>query len=253
MLAQNYLNRVQRILDEIGKTQLEAVGRAADIAAAAIRGGGRLHLFGTGHSHIIAEEAFYRAGGLVPVNAVLEPALMLHEGPFKSTAMERLEGYAQIILDHSGISPGDALMIISNSGRNAVPVEMALIAKVRKIPVIVLTSLAHSRSVSSRHSSMKHLFELADVVIDNCGVPGDAVLQADGLAAPICPTSTVAGAAIINMLVAEVVERLCAMGIEPPVFVSANIEGGDEFDRQWAHVVGRTSAGDTHVQCEAGE
>lgn len=253
MLAQNYLNRVQRILDEIGKTQLEAIGRAADIAAAAIRGGGRLHLFGTGHSHIIAEEAFYRAGGLVPVNAVLEPALMLHEGPFKSTAMERLEGYAQIILDHSGIGPDDALMIISNSGRNAVPVEMALIAKARGIPVIVLTSLAHSRSVPSRHSSMKHLFEVADVVIDNCGVPGDAVLEADGTSVQICPTSTVAGAAIINMLVAEVVERLCAIGIEPPVFVSANIEGGDEFDRQWAHVVGRTLACDTHVQCEAGE
>lgn len=253
MLAQNYLGRVQSILDDIGKTQLEAISRAADVAAAAIAGGGRLHLFGTGHSHVIAEEAFYRAGGLAAVNAILEPALMLHEGPFKSTAMERLEGYAEIILDHSAVKAGDVLMIISNSGRNAVPVEMALTAKARGIPVIVLTSLAHSRSVPSRHSSGKHLFEVGDVVIDNCGVPGDAVLRADGSAARICPTSTVTGAAIINMLEAEVVARLCAMGIEPPVFLSANIDGGDEFDRKWAHVLGKDRAFVAHERCEEGE
>lgn len=235
MLSQKYLNCVQQILNEIGKTQSDAIGQAADIVAAAIAGGGKLFLFGTGHSHIIAEEAFYRAGGLVHVSPILEPALMLHEGPLKSTQMERLEGYAQIILDHSGIGSGDALMIISNSGRNAVPVEMAVIAKNRGIPVIALTSLAHSRSVPSRYSGGKHLFEVADVVIDNCGVHGDAVLNVDcsNGQVQICPTSTVAGALIINMLVAEVVERFCAMGIEPAVFRSANVDGGDEFDRQW--------------------
>jgi len=233
MLAQNYLKSVQQTLDQVEKTQLEAIGRAADAIAEAIGNGGRMHIFGTGHSHIIAEEAFYRAGGLVPVNAILEPALMLHDGPFKSTDMERLEGYAEIILDHSGIRPGEVLMIVSNSGRNAVPVEMALTAKARGIIVVALTSLAHSKSVPSRHSSGERLFDVADIVIDNCGVVGDAVLPVNGLPTNVCPTSTVVGAAIINMIQAEVVERLGAMGIVPPVFVSANVDGGDEIDRQW--------------------
>ncbi|MEA4884492.1 MAG: SIS domain-containing protein [Clostridia bacterium] len=253
MLALNYLDSVKQILSKVGETQLQAIEEAASVVAETIKNGGRLHLFGTGHSHIIAEEAFYRAGGLVQVNAILEPALMLHDGPFKSTAMERLEGYAQIILDHSGICPGDVLMIISNSGRNSVPVEMALAAKAEKIPVIALTSLAHSKSVPSRHSSGKRLFEVADIVIDNCGVPGDAVLSVNGSSTQVCPTSTVVGAAIINMLEAEIVERLCALGIKPSLFVSANMDGGDEFDRQWVHVLERVPTDGAHVRPQEGE
>ncbi|MCR4425573.1 MAG: SIS domain-containing protein [Firmicutes bacterium] len=234
MLGRTYLDHLKELLTTIEQTQSEAISRAASVIADSINKGGTLHLFGTGHSHLLAEEAFYRAGGLVPVNAILEPALMLHDGPFKATDMERLEGYAEIILDHSGIEEGDVLIVISNSGRNAVPVEMAVAGIARGITVVALTSLAHSRSVPSRHSSGKRLYEVADIVIDNCGVVGDAILSIGSSRTHICPTSTVTGAAIINTLVAEVVERLVALGAEPPVFVSANLDGGDEYDRQWA-------------------
>lgn len=238
-MARKYLASVRQTLDLVENTQLEAIGKAADAIAECIGRGGKLYIFGTGHSHIIGEEAYYRAGGLVNVQAVLEPALMLHEGAYKSTDMERLEGYARIILDNCGIRPGDVLLIVSNSGRNAVPVEMALLARERGITAVALTSLAHSGSVPSRHSSGKRLFEVADIVIDNCGVVGDAALQVDGMSTNIGPTSTVAGTAIINMLQAEVVERLLAKGIKPPVFVSANVEGGDEADQQWREGFGK--------------
>lgn len=233
MLGKRYFESIRELLDAVEKTQFEAICKAADAIAESISKGGTFHLFGTGHSHMMAEEAFCRAGGLVPVNAILEPALMLHEGPFKATAMERLEGYAEIIVDHAGIQKGDTVMVVSNSGRNVVPVEMALASKGRGALVIALTSMAHSSKVASRHSSGKRLFEVADIVIDNCGVFGDAILAVDGLSTKVCPTSTVTGAAIINALVAEVVERLVRAEIKPPVFISSNVEGGDEHNQQW--------------------
>ncbi|MEW6227770.1 MAG: SIS domain-containing protein [Bacillota bacterium] len=233
MLAHSYFTRVRELLESVEETQFQAICKAADAIVESIRRGRTFHLFGTGHSHLIAEEAFCRAGGLVPVNAILEPALMLHEGPFKATAMERLEGYAEVIADHAGVREGDTVIVISNSGRNVVPVEMALASKSRGAVVVALTSLAHSRKVASRHSSGKRLFEVADIVIDNCGVFGDAVLSVDELPTKVCPASTVTGAAIINALVAEVVERLIRAGIKPPVFISSNVEGGDEHNQQW--------------------
>jgi len=233
VLGKRYFESIRELLDAIEKTQFEAICKAADAVTESISKGKTFHLFGTGHSHMMAEEAFCRAGGLVPVNAILEPALMLHEGPFKATAMERLEGYAEIIVEHAGIEEGDTVMVISNSGRNVVPVEVALTSKGRGALVIALTSLAHSSKVASRHSSGKRLFEVADIVIDNCGVFGDAILEVDGLSTKVSPTSTVTGAAIINILVAEVVERLLRAGIKPPVFISSNVEGGDEHNQQW--------------------
>jgi uncharacterized phosphosugar-binding protein len=233
VLGKKYFESIFRLLNLIETTQFDAICKAADVVAESISSGGTFHLFGTGHSHILAEEAFCRAGGLVSVNAILEPALMLHEGPFKATAMERLEGYAEIIIDQVGIRKGDTVMVISNSGTNTVPVEMAVASKVREAWVIALTSLAHSTEVTSRHASGKRLFEIADIVIDNCGVLGDAILTVDGLSPKICPTSTVAGAAIINALVAEVVERLIRVGIKPSVFISFNMEGGEGYNQQW--------------------
>jgi uncharacterized phosphosugar-binding protein len=170
-----------------------------------------------------AEEIFHRAGGLCCINAIIDPALSGH-GPF-GTALERTPGYIPVLLSQYDFRAGEHLIVISNSGINAAPVEAALYGKEHGLVVTAITSLTHSRSVASRHSSGKKLYELADHVIDNCGPAGDALLEVPGVEERICATSTVTTALIMNMLMAEVVGRLVAAGMTPPVLRSANLPG----------------------------
>lgn len=235
-----YYNAVTGMLSEVIETQAGAIAEAGRLGAEAILNGGLIHALGTGHSHMIAEEMFTRAGGLVLANAIFEPSLMLHEGVQRSSALERLPGYAERLLATEPLSSGDLLIVISNSGRNAVPVEAALIGRERGLKVAAITSVAHSQSQPPNHASGKRLFEVADVVIDNCGVPGDAVLPVAapgrGTAEPTvmaCATSTVVGAFIMQALMSAVVERLAAAGMDPlPVLRSGNIEGASEHNRR---------------------
>ena len=226
--AEQYLENLQRILREIREQEADALQQAATMVADAMQGGGLLYLFGTGHSHMLALELFYRAGGPVSVYPILEESLMLHNGARKSSDVERVEGLARIILQNTPIQQGDVLLIASNSGRNAVPVEMALSAREMGVGVIALTSMAHSTQVAPRNTAGKRLFEVADVVLDNHGVLGDASLTLPGMDTPICPTSSATGVAILQMLIAEAAGELLRRGIEMQHFVSANIDGGEE-------------------------
>jgi uncharacterized phosphosugar-binding protein len=225
-----FFDAARRVLDSIEASQRESIARAAGYVADSLLVGGVWHLFGTGHSHLIAEEVYYRAGGLAPVNAILFPALMQHEGPATSTKLERLPELARLILDKEDIRPGEVLTIISNSGKNAVPVELALLARERGLKTIALTSMAQSERASFGAGQTKKLFEVCDVVIDNCGAPGDAAvpLLASDLATG--PTSTLANVAIIQQIVLEVCLAFQAAGVVPPLFKSANLPGGDEWN-----------------------
>lgn len=228
-----YHDAVTSVLQKVVETQAAAIEEAGRLGAEAILQGGLIHAFGTGHSHVIAEEMFARAGGLVLVNAILDPALMLHEGVQRSSSLERMPGYAERILELEPIAAGDLLIVISNSGRNAVPVEAAMHAHQRGMKVVAITSVAHSQSQPPNHASGKRLFELADVVIDNGGIPGDAALQVPGTSVMTAATSTVAGAFIAQAIVAAVVERLAAAGMTPlPVLRSGNLEGAKEHNQQ---------------------
>jgi len=222
-LAKRYFTELYRLLEKAERSQMDHIVQAGKVIANAIAQGGTLHLFGTGHSHMLAEELYVRAGGLACVNAILEPSLMLHKDPARATEMERQEGVAAEILAEHEMRAGDVLVVASNSGRNPVPIEMALLAKERGLVVIALTSLAHSQAVASRHSSGRRLFEVADVVLDNGGEAGDAVLEVEGLLKKACPTSTVTGAAILNAVVATTIEELLGMGVAPPVLASSNV------------------------------
>ena len=146
----------------------------------------------------------------------------------KSEFLERLEGFAPHILNYHGVSREDVLIIISNSGRNAVPVDMAIEAQSRGIPVVAVTSMAYSREVSSRHTNGKKLYEVADIVIDNCTPYGDAVVNLPGLAQPVGPLSTVAGAALLHAVMVGVAERLAGKMSPVPVFWSGNLDGVTE-------------------------
>ncbi len=225
-----YFDKIRDVLAEAEHKNAATVETVGAIIAESIADGGILHLFGTGHGHLLAEELFYRAGGLVPVNAILDSTLMLHESALASSQAERLPGYAQVVLDRYHVEPGEVMIIASNSGRNAVPVEMALLAKERGLRVVALTSLAHANAHPSRHPSGKHLHDVAEFVLDNCGVDGDAALRVDGLDELIAPTSTVVGVALLHSLVYAAVSRLVEMGVEPPVFISANVSSGADHN-----------------------
>ncbi len=228
--AVEYFENLNKIITRIATEQISNIEAAARAVADALENGGRIHTFGTGHSHMLAEEIFYRAGGLVNVNPILETGLMLHESASKSTVLERLEGYGEILMDDHDIKKGDLLFLFSNSGRNGVAIDLALIAKERGITTVVITNMEHTMQGKSRHSSGKKLYELGTIVIDNCGCIGDASMLIPEIGRNVAPTSTSAGAAILNAIEARAVEMMFADGFTPEVFSSSNVDGGDEIN-----------------------
>ncbi|MDX3005710.1 SIS domain-containing protein [Kribbella solani] len=221
--AEEYLNKALAVAHQAAETQLEPIRTAAALIAGALSAGHQFWVFGTGHSHALAEELYGRAGGLADVRAILEPGLMLHEGLQKSSLLERLPGLAAVLLEINPLTAGDVVLIASNSGRNAVPVEFALGARERGVKVIALTSIAHSTAVTSRAPNGQRLFETADVVIDNCGVPGDALIHIPHTTEPTGPTSTMIGALLLQALTVELVTLLTAEGNPPNILRSLNV------------------------------
>ena len=227
-----YFAEVSRVLQTVMDTQQEPIEKASDAVAKALIGDGMIYACGTGHSHMLAEELFYRAGGLVRVYPILDDPLMLHINASRSSRIERLSGYAATLLeDGPKIQPGDVLFLFSNSGRNAVPIELALEGKQRGMTVICITNLAHSKGVTSRHASGKKLYEVCDIVIDNCGAVGDAAIRIGDQVSG--PTSSAVGTAIIQAIVCGAVEKVQAAGKKPEVFCSSNVDGGDEINEAY--------------------
>lgn len=224
MSGKYYLEKIREMLDRIEGDQWPQIEKAATLVADLIAEGGVVHIFGSGHTHILAEEVWCRAGGLAAVSPILDPDQMPYTGPFKGSALEKLEGFGTILFETHDARPKEVIIVVSNSGRNPVPIEIAMAAKERGLTVIALTSMDYSRNVSSRHSSGKRLFELADLVIDNCSPMGDATVELEGLLQKVGPTSTVTNAIILNAIVVEAATKLLERGIEPPIFVSANLD-----------------------------
>lgn len=228
--ARTYFEKAIATLEKVMATQSAALDQAAQWIAESLKANGVLHIFGGGHSQLLGEELMFRAGGLAPVNAILDINFSLMGGgpPTRSTALERMEGYAKLVLDRYDLCPGEVLIVVSQSGINAAPIEAAMEGKARGLKVIALTSVEQSAQAKSRHSSGKRLFEVADLVIDNCVVPGDACVEIALGIPKAAPLSTVVGAAILQALVAEVAKRLYDAGVEPPIWLSANVPGGDQ-------------------------
>lgn len=227
---QYYLTRMADIIQSLLSTQSEAFTAAARLVADCVERDGLVHLFGTGHSHMLAEEGHYRAGGLASINPWLEPNLMLHTGAHSSSKFERLSGIAEVLLDKYDPAPGEVLIVFSNSGVNAVPVEAAAGARERHVKVIAVTSREYSLSIQPRYAGGKRLLDLADVVIDNHLPPGDAVVSLDEDIGKIGAGSTIIGAAILNAIQVGAAMELLRRGTEPPVYWSANMPGAAEHN-----------------------
>ncbi len=229
-----YIGKIIDLLDRISSEEESNFNAAAKILADAIEGDGRIFAYGCTHSATTMQDIYKRAGGLAVINAIFIPGLeALHARPFGfDSKLERLQGYAEIALDCAPIRKGDVLIVVSVSGRNAIAIEFAKIAKERMIKVIAVTGLEYSKSVKSRHPDGKNMYEYADVVLDNKAIAGDAIMDAKGMKQKFCPASGITSTVVLQCMVAATVEELLARGITPPVFMAANVDGGEEFNEK---------------------
>ena len=224
-----FTKSIIELLTQLETDELQNIKKASEIMFDAMKDDKVVHIFATGHSHMFAEEMFYRAGGLVQINPILEPFLMQHEGAVRSTQFERLPGVAELIFNSLDRKAGEPIIIVSNSGINCVPVEMAEIAKANNHPVIVITSAKVSKELKARTLNNKKLYEVADVVIDNHSPYGDGVLKSKY--GNIGSTSTILNSYIAQMLVLNIVDAYDQEGLVPPIYQSANTPGGDEHNK----------------------
>ena len=223
-----YLLSAQELLGQVAITQQESVAQCVKLFTDALASGKMIHTFGTGHSHLLAEEIFYRAGGLAAIYPILDERLMLHKEVVKGSQNERLPGLAQELVDKHPIANGDVVIVISNSGGNQVTIDLVKLAQSLGAKVIAVTSINHATSKSARSSAAEKIHQLADVVLDNSGVVGDASVRVAGSPMSAGPTSTVIGGALLQSIVVGTVAECLKRGIEPEIFLSSNLAGGDE-------------------------
>ena len=231
-LTKKYVDLVMSLLQRINDEEDAAIDQAAQLMADAIQNGNRIFGFGCTHSCLPIQEVVYRAGSLMLINPIFAPGIAhldVHPTTM-TTGLEQLTGYAKVLFDNQPIQKGDILIIISVSGRNAVPIEMAKLARERGIVVIGITSRKYTAGVTSRHPSGKKMYQFADVVIDNKVEKGDAMLSLDGLSTKFASASGITSSAIMHCLSAATIEELLSRGITPPVFIAANVDGGTEHN-----------------------
>ncbi len=226
-LSLQFVTRGSELQAAVIEANASALSRAGAAIGASLAEGGVLHTFGSGHSAILARELVHRAGGLVPVSSIADPT-----GGWP----EKIPGYGKALFqryrEQFGFAKGEVAIVISNSGRNPSPIEVALEAKASGGQVIAVTGLPMSSRTSSLHPSGKRLFEVADFVLDTLGETGDAVIPVPGEALKTGPMSSVSGVLLLNLLALEAIQWMLAHGHRPPLLQSANTDGGSERNAQ---------------------
>lgn len=226
-MYRSYFRRLYDVIEHMVGSQGSNIETAAQWMADSLIEGGVVHLFGSGHSHMVAEEVFHRAGSLLPLNPMLD-ANLTFLGHLNATLLERSTGYGKIVVGSHDIRPGEIVIVISNSGVNPVPIEVALAAKARGAKTISITSIEQYRTAPSRVKSGKHLGDVTDLAIDTHVPAGDALISIPGLDSPVGGVSSAVGIAIVNAIVVETASLMMERGVQPPVIPSMNIPGGDE-------------------------
>jgi uncharacterized phosphosugar-binding protein len=225
-----YLTKAGELLEAIQAGEHAGIGQAAAWCAETVRAAGIVHLFGSGHSALPAKEAYVRAGMLTCFRAFgLDPVI---------GRLERVEGIGHALLENEDLRPGEVVIVISHSGINPLPLEVAMEARARGLRTVGVSSLAHSQASVSRHSSGCRLFEVVDLSIDTHAPLGDACLDLPGMPLRVGPLSTLAGILIINSIVVETASRLLGLGVVPPIRISRNTPEGDEHNRRFIELYG---------------
>jgi uncharacterized phosphosugar-binding protein len=232
MLAKKYFEKGFELLHRLQETQTGNIENAAEMIAQAVAEGHTFFAWGGPHSSLPVQDIFWRAGGLAIVNPAFTPGFCLEIGPIRpSSFLERVEGYGKEFFSQIGAEAGDIILLVSTSGRNAFPIEMAMSAKSAGLKVIGMTSMTYSNFVPSRHSSGKKMYEFCDIVVDNLTAPGDASLEDERLPQKVGPTSGWMGCFILQAMMVEVAERLAEKGVKPPVYYAGNMDGQEEYVR----------------------
>jgi uncharacterized phosphosugar-binding protein len=231
-LAGQFFDAAIGLLQRVRDEEAGAVEAAGTLIADTVADGGRLFAFGAGHSSLAAQDLVYRAGSLALMNLLAVPgAVGVDVMPATlGSALERVDGLASAVLDSSPARSGDLLVIVSLSGRNSLPVEMAMHARDLGLKVIGVTSVAYASETKSRHSSGTYLKDHCDVVLDSKIAIGDAVLTLDTIPAPFASASTVVTSALLQAVMATAAGTLADRGIEPPLLRSGNVDGGHEWN-----------------------
>ncbi|MET9679753.1 SIS domain-containing protein [Streptomyces coeruleorubidus] len=230
--AGQFLDAAIGLLRRVRDEEADSISAAGTLLADTVVNGGRLFAFGAGHSSLAAQDLVYRAGGLALMNLLAVPGVVgvdVMPAPLGS-ALERVDGLASAVLDSSPLREGDALLIISLSGRNALPVEMAMSARALGVKVIGVTSVAYASETKSRHASGTYLKDHCDLVLDSKIAVGDAELTLDTVPAPFAPASTVVTSALLQAVMATTAATLADRGVEPPLLRSGNVDGGHDWN-----------------------
>ncbi|MBW5486112.1 SIS domain-containing protein [Streptomyces bambusae] len=231
-LAGQFFDAAIGLLQRVRDEEAPRIAAAGTAVADAVASGNRLFAFGAGHSSLPAQDVVYRAGGLALMNFLAVPGTAgVDVMPATlGSALERVDGLAGAVLDSSPAAAGDVLVVISLSGRNALPVEMAMNARALGLKVIGVTSIAYAEGTRSRHASGTFLKDHCDIVVDSKIAVGDAELSLDGIEAPFAPASTVVTSAIMQAVLAAAAGELAARGLEVPLLRSGNVDGGHEWN-----------------------
>jgi len=227
-----YFQKLKDLFDIIEKNEANHISLAAEKVAYCIRQDGIIHVFGCGHSHMLGEELFYRAGGLVPIHPIFFEDLMLHKGALRSSQLEKQNDFAQVVMKNVQIKPNDILLVVSTSGRNPVPIDVAEIAKQQGAYVIAITSVVYRESVTSRHKQGKFLADVADLVIDNHIAVGDALMEHPATPVSFGSGSTIVGMMIVNGMMVEATNMMIEHNFIPPIFRSSNAYDGEDHNSQ---------------------
>lgn len=230
MLFDDYARILTETIEQIRSEQREKILAAAEIVSDSLSHGGLIRVFGCGHSHMLAEETFYRAGGLAPVSPVFYEPLMLHESASESSRLEKTEGLAEKVFETVRYGEHDVLFCVSTSGVNAAPVEFAQLTRDANIPVIGISSDEYLTQKPKNKLGL-HLQQVCTLCINNYAPRGDACLKLEGREVGMTPVSTVSSTYIINSVLAEAVRIAAEKGVDVPLYRSGNVPGGAERNK----------------------